>query len=303
MATTTNASNQVLEAMVWRYGRRECRSVTFVDDVASSLEDEYFELNLVDEDYQPDLYYVWLDAGTGTDPALSGRTGIQVVYTPNDTKETLATLTAAAIAVATAPCKTEDLGDGELQMENIFLSSVAVEDYSNAPSLTKNVLQLGTGGAQLICAQGGATFTTEQSLEDILRDDEGDIIQDQIIKGQAVSGELQVAEMTTANFELLVATGFGAAHTEGSDDLQGYGTSKVYQSSFTYASQLVGHPKRLPSSDRSADVCIWKAVANMSDVNYDGSAVQVGSFTFQALPDRNKPSAINIWARGDHSKL
>lgn len=301
MATTTNASNQVLEAMVWYYGKRECRTVTFVDDVAGSLEDEYFDLNLIDEDYNEQQFYVWLDSGTGTDPAISGKTGIQLTYVPNDSKETLSGLLVAALAGFNVLAT--DQGNGLAQLENNFLGVITAESYASAPSLTLTSLQVGTGGSLGAIAQGGATITTEQSLEDIFRDDEGDVIQDQILKGAGVSGELQAAEMSTSNWESLVGEAFGDKHTEGSDDLIGYGTSKLYQSSFSYAGQLVGHPKRLANSDRSADICIWKTVSNMTDINYSGSEVQVGSFTFQALPDRNKPNAINLFARGDHSLL
>jgi hypothetical protein len=301
MASTTQSSNQVLEAMVWYYGKRECRSVTFVDDVALSLEDEYFDLNLIDESYAEAQFYVWLNGGTGTDPAIAGKTGIEITYTSGDTKETLAGLLVAALA--SNDVKASDEGSGLVQLENRFLGVITAESYTNAPSLTATSLQVGTGGSLGAIAQGGATITTEQSLEDIFRDDEGDVIQDQILKGAGVSGELQAAEMTTANWDSLVGNAFGDKHTEGVDDLYGYGTSKLYQSSFSYAGQLVGHPKRLANSDRSADICIWKTVSNMSDINYSGSEVQVGSFSFQALPDSSKPVAINLFARGDHSLL
>ena len=52
MATQAKRSNQVLEAMTWYYGKRHCRSTTFVDDVAGSLNGEYFDLNLTDRDWE-----------------------------------------------------------------------------------------------------------------------------------------------------------------------------------------------------------------------------------------------------------
>jgi len=301
MASTTQSSNQVLEAMVWYYGKRQCRSIQFVDDVAGSVAGEYFELNAIDEDYSEKKYLFWLDDSSASAPTPDAdQTLVAVAYSQGDSASVIAGLfETAAENYEFSVSNTEGLS----VVENKFLGLISAEDNANAPSETFTILQASSGGSLGAIAQGGATISTEQSLEDIFRDDEGDIIQDQILKGAGVSGELQAAEMTTANWESLVGAAFGDTHTENSSDFQGYGTSKLYQSSFSYAGQLVGHPKRLPNSDRNSDICIWKTVSNMSDINYSGSEVQVGSFSFQALPDKSKPDAINLFARGDHSLL
>jgi len=301
MATTAQQSNQVLEAMVWYYGKRHCRSMTFVDDVALSLEDEYFDLNVIDENYSESQYYVWLDGGTGTDPAIAGKTGLALVYTSGDTKETLAGLYVTLLAsIDVLPV---DLGVGAVQVENKFLGLVTTEVFTNAPSLTGAILIAGLGGELGAVASGGATFASEQSVETITRDDEGEIPQDLISKGASYTIEMTLAEMTTANWKRLVGQSYGDEHTEGSDDFVGYGTDKLYKSAFDFAGQLVGHPKRLANSVRTDDVCMWLTPANMSDITYTGQEAQGASFSFTGLPDRNKPAKINIFARGDHSLL
>ena len=302
MSATSNQSSQVLEAMIWYYGKRQCRSITFVDDASSNLAAQYWDLNLIDENYQEQQFYVWLDNGsTSVDPAIAGKTGIQVVYTENDSKETIAGLVVAALAsndvIAT------DQGNGVVQLENKFLGTITVEDTSNASEFTFAILNLGKGGELGALAAGGATLSTEQSLETITRDDEGEIPQDLISKGASYSIEMTIAEMNDGNWLRLVGESYGGTHTEGSDDFVGFGTGKLYQSAFGFAGQLVGHPKRLASSDRSADVCMWLTPSNMTSITYTGQEAQGAVFNFTGLPDRNKPDAINIFARGDHSLL
>lgn len=300
MATTTKQSNQVYEAMTWFYGKRECRSTEFVDDVASSIAGEKFDLNVIDGDneYVEKKYLVWLDDGIVSAPTpAADQTLLAITYAPNDTKEAIAALYVTALSAVEVLAV--DNGLGVVQVENAFLGEVTVEDYSAATSLTKVVLQLGSGGELGAVVSGGASLTAEQNLGEITRDDQGSIIQDLISLGATYSIEMSLAEMTTENWKRLIGQVFGDAD----GDNVGFGTSKLYQSAFDFSGQLVGHPKRLGFDDRSNDVCIWKTPANMSDITYTGQDAQGASFAFQALPDSNKPEKFNIFYRGDHSLL
>lgn len=295
--TTTQRTEQVLEACDFYFGARECRSITFSDDTAGDQEDLYFDLNEISEDYSTNQYYVWLDAGTGTDPLIANKTGIQVVYTSGDSASVIAGLAKTAIEAAGEFNVT--LSAGVAEIENKFLGEIAVEDFSNAGSIAKVVNKIGFGGKLGAIAQGGGSLSTEQSLEDILSDQTGDIILDQIIKGSSVSCDLTLLEMNTSRWESLIGNAYG--DVEGTS--VGYGTSKLYKSSFDYAGMLVGHPIRLALTDRSADIVIWKTTPNLGSLNFSGSEVQSAEFSFVALRDSTKPSTVDLFARGDHSLL
>lgn len=79
----------------------EVTTVATLADSAGNLDGKYFTLDTTTTDY-----YVWYSNGTGSptysDPAVVGRTGIQVDYTTNDTANTIASLTQAAIDNETA---------------------------------------------------------------------------------------------------------------------------------------------------------------------------------------------------------
>ena len=295
--TTTQRTEQVLEAMDWYFGARQCRSTTFQDDTAGDQEDLYFTLNSIDENYAEQKFYVWLDAGTGTDPMVAGATGIQVSYTSGDDAATIAA--AFKTAVEAAGDFRVELDGGTAEVENLFLGEVTAEDYTNAGGITSTVNKDGFGGKLGAIAQGGGSVSTEQSLEDILSDQTGDIILDQIIKGASVSCDLTLQEMNADRWASLIGEGYG--DTEGQS--VGYGTSKLYKSSFDFAAMLVGHPIRLPLSNRSADIVIWKTTPSMNSISYSGSEVQAAEFSFVALKDSTKPSTVDLFARGDHSLL
>jgi hypothetical protein len=295
--TTTQRTEQVLEAMDWYFGARQCRSITFADDTAGDQEDLYFDLNGIDENYAEKQYYLWLDAGTGTDPLVTGKTGIQVVYTSGDDAATIAGLAQAAIDAL--PEFSAEATAGVVEVENKFLGEITAEDYSNAGTIAGVVNKAGFGSRLGAIASGGGSVSTEQSLEDILSDQTGDIILDQIIKGSSVSCDLTLVEMNTAKWESLIGEGFG--DKEGTST--GYGTSKLYKSSFDFAGMLVGHPIRLGLDDRSADIVIWKTTPNMNSISYSGGEVQSAEFSFVALRDSTKPSTVDLFARGDHSLL
>jgi len=293
--TTTKKTEQVLEAMSWYFGARQCRSITLADDNAGDQEDLYFDLNAISEEYSGIEYYVWLDSGTGVDPMIAGKTGIQVVYTAGDSASVIAGLVNTAID--SLPEFSSEASGAIVEVENKFLGEIAVEDYSNAGTISGVVNRIGFGGLLGAIAQGGGTINTAQELEDIKSDSTGEIILDQIIKGASVNIDLTLLEMNTERWEALIGEGYGA--TEGAS--VGYGTSKLYNSSFNFAAQLSGHPVRLPLSDRSADVTMWKTAPNMNSISYSGSEVQAAEFSFVALKDSTKPTTIDLFTRGDHS--
>ena len=299
MATTASQSKQTLEAMKYFFGKRQCRSTQFVADSSGSLAAEYFDLNVIDENYVEKQYYVWFDNGSSVDPAVANKTGLQLTYANDATAVVIAGLYIALLA--TVEVLAIDSLNGLVQVENAFLGSVTVEDYTNAPSEVLAVLRVGTGGELGAVQSGGATLTTEQDLETITKDSQGSIVQDLIQKGETIALDMSLVEMDSGNWKSLIGEGYGDVETVGGKDLVGFGTSKLYKSSFDFAGQLVGHPTRLALSDRSADICLFLTPPQMSDITYTGQEAQSASFNFTGLPDNSKPAAISIFARGDHS--
>ena len=111
--------------------------VTTVADVADSLNETYFYFNT-----PANAYYVWFNTGAGVDPAIAGRTGVEVTITTGDT----------AAAVATA-----------LQAELDALSDVTATVLVDVVSITNDVAgfvvdatDAGATGFTLLVTQQGS---------------------------------------------------------------------------------------------------------------------------------------------------
>jgi len=307
LCSSTEQSDQILDSRRWYFGGRHCRKVVFVDDVMSSLSGQYFDLNVVDENYNEKQYYVFLKetAGSPVDPAPAGKTKIEIVYDAGDSAATLAGLFVSALDGLAEPVRSlvETSSPDTVEYQNGFLGKVTDEVYTNAGSLTFSVEAAGFGGFLGSLAEGGSTMSTEVEFIDVTADETGGILVDKIIRTLSASLSAPLVEMTDDNWKALVGKGAGSIYNDGSDDYVGYGTDAVYSSAFSRAAQLTGHPVRLPNSDRSKDITLWKTMPVLSDINFSGSEIQTANLTFDALRDATKPAKVDLWARGDHTKL
>jgi len=308
LCKTTEESKQLLDARRLYFGGRQCRKLTFVDDVAGSLTSEYFDLNVITEDYTEKKYYVLMEGdSSATDPAPAGKTKLTLSYTDGATKETLAGLFQTLVDGLADSENVRTLIEAEtpecVEYQNGFLGLVTTEDFANAPSLTASIEAEGFGGFLGALAEGGSTLTTEVEFIEVRADDTGGTLLDKIIRSLSGQVTAPLVEMTGDNWKSLVGKGAGSIYTSGSDEFVGYGTAQVYQSAFAKSGQLTMHPVRLANSDRTEDITIWKTMPVLSDINFSGSEIQTANLTFDGLRDSSKPSEIDIWARGDHSKI
>ena len=295
----TEQSNQTLEAMAWYFGEVECRSVSFQPDTAGDQAGQYWDVNVITEDYEEKKYLVWLDDGVAVAPTpAADQTLVGISYTQGDSAATIA----AAFESGMASVEVNITVDGDTaEYANDFLGAITTEDQSNAALLTFASDLVGFGGSLGAVAQGGATLETTQEFIEVTSDTSGSLILDKIFTGGNASISLTLAEMTAQRWEDLIGSTFGSVVTVNSSKLVGFGDDKLYKSAFTFKGRLVGHPIRLPNSDRDSDICIWSTVPELSSVNYSGQDIQGAEFSFTALRDTSKPEGIRLFARGDHS--
>ena len=122
-------------------GKPEITSITCVADSAGSLNSTYFTFS---DALDAHKYYVWYDDGTGVDPAPVGRTGIHVTYTDNDTANTIASLTRAAITTAaSANVTVSGSGANVTITNNLDGDSTDAANGTASPGFTIMVTQQG----------------------------------------------------------------------------------------------------------------------------------------------------------------
>lgn len=98
-STATGVQHVVVAADT---GTVQVQTVTTVADTMGDLTNTYFLVSSVNSVTKAQKnFYVWYDNGTGTNPAIAGRTGVQVTYTSNDTASDIAIATRAALNALT----------------------------------------------------------------------------------------------------------------------------------------------------------------------------------------------------------
>lgn len=289
-----------LEAAQVYWGKEQCRVVTLVDDVAGSLNEEYFDLNVLDVEGNLTEYYVLLDNGSAVDPAPAGKTKVEVVYDDDDSAAVLAGLVQAALD-ALDDLEAEVVEGTQVHYKNKFIGAV-VEDFSNAPSLSFEV-EAGIGGF-LGRTSEGIEVTIETQSTEIQSNQTGEIVLDEIGQGQSASCSAAFIELSKERLEAMIAGAVGGAHTPLSGTkLIGGGASKLFQSLKELGGRLVLHPQRLPLTDRSSDFVFWKSAPKPESINYSGTDVQTLNVTFTAYLDDSKPAEVNLYAIGDWTQL
>jgi hypothetical protein len=99
---TSTATGVQTALMIADTGAKQVQTVTTVADTAGNLNNTFFLLSSVNTTTKAQKnFYLWMDNGTGVDPAIAGRTGIHVTYTDGDSANANATAIRAALNALT----------------------------------------------------------------------------------------------------------------------------------------------------------------------------------------------------------
>jgi hypothetical protein len=95
--TVVSTNGEATNSYSFVTGRQQSTSIICVNDSANSLNGKYFLLNSANDYHQ---YYVWYktSGGTASDPAVSGRTGIEVFISTGETAANVALKTANTLS-------------------------------------------------------------------------------------------------------------------------------------------------------------------------------------------------------------
>lgn len=285
----------------------ECFSVEAVADIALSLEDTYFEFDAPASDFDStktaESFYLWYDGGTGSDPSIAGKTAIPVVYVSGDSAITIATLTQAALDAVT-PSRQTTGRDGAvvtIELREGGAVSSAPADGAAPTGFTFVSITTGTGG-DLGATQGGIQFSTESSSVDVVSDQTGSYVLDQINLGAAASVEMSIQELTADNLALIIGGVVGDNFTpSGGTEVTGMGEDKLYNNLLPLAGQLTLKPLNTPADDNSENLTFWRSAPLPASINFDNE-IQALSVTFAAYLDPSKPSEVNMYILGDQDQ-
>jgi hypothetical protein len=297
MACEVRTASIFLEAATIKWGAENLVCVT-PDDTNTG--GEYWLLSSPTTDY-----YVWTDINDASvDPAVAGRTGVEVDV---PTSYTVSDYITAVIAALEAVVESGDpvfrvaaSSDGlSFSVENVDIGEPNAAAADGDTGWTIETDKAGFGG-DLGRTKEGIEVAQEVTLFDVTANQTGPQLLDQIIQGTNASLTASFLELTLERLKNIIGNGFGDVFTPGGGtDLVGFGTSKNFTSSFNTGGKLILHPVRLAESDRSRDVVFHKTVPVPESLNYDGTDTQALACSFNALVDETKRAEISVYSIGD----
>lgn len=272
-------------------------SVKCVADVAGSLEDKYF---MFSDAKSATKYYAWFDTGTGSDPALVGRTAVKVTLAANDSANTVATKLAAVLLALTgmrADVDPDHLDTVVLAMTNVGQAESLVDGSGPAATgFTFSECQKGRD-VYLGAIDGDFSLKKESEFEDVTSHQTGVTPITKLLKGTKASVEVTLIEADTDKIKNLMDDGsYGANTPSGGTEVFGVGLSNLGKSVIPRAARLLLHPVVLATSDTSRDYAFWLTAPNLSEITFSGETKQTLKVEFATFKDASKPDEINLFA-------
>ncbi len=300
MATNTTDTNIRLEAVNAYFGKKHCRTVQAVADVAGSLEDTYFDLNYIDANFEEVEGYVYFD----TDPVIAGKTGFgPVARTNGDSASVIAAAIKTALDASNALVASSVSGD-TITIENRAPFAITAETDSGATGFTFAVARAGTGKKLGRTAQGGSSVELSAETYEIMSDQTGMLLLDEIILGTAAGLSAGFIELSKADLELLIGSSVGDIVEGSTSNMVGYGESRLYQSMKALGGMLILRPIRLEGEDDyTGDVVFHKCAPKTQDINYSGTEQQVLNCEFKPYLDNGINKKVNLISFGDWTQV
>lgn len=267
-----------------------------VADVASSLNNQYF---LFANAKNQTKYYAWFNVGAaGVDPAIAGRTEVEVAISANASASAVATALSAALDALTGVKSAVDGDDNTVVYLTLTApgESETVVDGAATTGFTFTQCQKGRD-VYLGAIDGEFSMARETEFEDVTSHQTGLTPVTRLFKGMNATVELTLIETDTAKIKNLLDDGsFGSITPNLGTEVLGMGLAQIGQSVLPKGARLLLHPVSLPLSDTSRDYVFWKALPNLSEVTFSGETKQTITVEFTTFKDSSKPDEINLVA-------
>lgn len=293
MACDVRSTGIILEPMYLSWGKRNTTCVTPTG--AAGVSDHFLISSLLTD------YYVWYDTtGADPDPAVAGRTGLQVDVSADNTVSGIITATTAVLETSEFWVTTSSDGlSMKIENKNVGAPLSVSADGDTTWTIATDIA--GVGGD--LGKTEDVEVAIDQEFLEILASQTGAIKLDEILTSISATVSTELLEMSVAQWELIVGEGLGGKYTPGAGtQVVGYGTGSLNRSSFDRAGELVMHPVSRATSDKSRDITLPLTLPKLESVNFSGTERQAGAVSFESLIDDSKNANINLFVFGDSSQ-
>lgn len=273
--------------------------IACVADVSSSLQSKYFKIY----NGSNQGFYVWFNVGgAGVDPAVANHTEVEVAISANASASAVATAMSAALDALAG--FVSSASGSEVTVTNAVAGDADdTVDGTAATGFTFTKCQDG-GSTDLGLLEGNVEVTFEEQLLEVTAHQTGTNLLAELRQGTVSEIALTLKECDVDHLKAMFARGAGDSYTpSGGTELIGWGTSRQGLSTIVQSRRLVLHPVRLDDSNKTNDLCFWKAYPMPESLVFSGEDPQTLGVTFKTYIDESKPSKVSRFAYGDWSQL
>jgi len=304
MACRTSAENIRIEPVHVTWEQQEITSVVTVADSTDSLDGTYFEFSTPSTEY-----YAWISTsgGTAVDPAVVGKTGIEVSITTDDTAAAVATALSAAIdAEAGLNATVDACNPAKVYIQSVATGAVLSGAADSVTATGFTVAQARAGSKlEVGFIDGDIELALTEDVSDQTAHQTGTQIITALRTGRNIDNvSLTMKESDAAKLKTLIEASGTEFTPSGGTAVSAWGSedTKAFGNVLTDCRKLVLHPIRLPDNDLSGDFCFWRAYPLLSGITLSGESPRTISVDFKILPDQLLDVRARQFVYGDHTQ-
>lgn len=296
------AGNIKIEPMnvTWGDDVVQVETITCVADVADSLDGKYFFLT----NTSGTRFHVWYNTsgGAAVDPAPGGSTAAVVAITTGDTASAVATATEAVIEALSG--FTSTVSNAIITVTHDAAGYAAGAHEGVGTGFSFSVTTEGDSSADIGYVDGDIEFSISEDLVDVTSHQTGSNVLSQIRTGKQVECSLTFKETTAAQLKKLLRQA-GQAFTPagaGGTEVVGWGMGKDFTQTLSQAKKLTLHPVVLGSGDKSRDLTIHSAYAQLESLTFSGENLFNIPVNFKVYPKVSLNDRVEYFTYGDGSQ-
>jgi len=302
MAQKVNQGNIKVEPVYVQWSRPQLTKVKTIADVAGALGGKHFLIN----DGLNAGYYVWMNTGADVDPAVAGRTEIEVAITANMTAAQIATAVATALNSSgfffakSIPGISNEL---HILTKEYGLATVATAATSG---FTVSTPRLGQE-IQLGYMDGDVEPGFTEDLLDVTAHQTGTQILQAIRTGRNLENiaiSLKESDVEKLKSFILASGSSLTPPGVGVTVVVGWGTEefKMFYAVLDDCARLVFHPIRKADNDYVEDMTFMAAYPLLSGIVFSGENTKMINLEFKILPDGILTEEVRVFALGNHEQ-
>lgn len=291
-------SNVVIEPVDALFGAQHRVKVEMVADSAGDLADTYFLFSTPTADF-----YIY----NGTDPALSGKTGVSFTRADNDSAATLAAAVATAVNTDAATNKFHAKAtNGYVILEAKEMGAPNAAAADGDMGVTVTVQKLGFD-LEIGYLDGDVEVTMDEQLFDLMAHQTGSQLLGQLRTGVTAGPiTLTLKEATVSKLQTLMQKGIATEYTpDGGTAVTAVGAlagSKQFGNVTADGGKLVLHPTANASTVYSGDYCFWLAYPKLSGITLSGESDKKIAVEFNIFLDSSRVNEASVMVYGDHTQ-